>query len=259
MAWHSLVRHRARWLGALVLLSMLAGPPAADAAEVSADAKQEAKARFVSGQSHYNLNEFNEALRDFKEAYRLFPDPVFLFNLGQCERQLGHHDEAIRFYRSFLREQPKAPNRQDVLHKIEEMEAAAKARPPEGDQAPSPAPASGPPKPLPLPAPAVAPPPAGPAPATAPPAPMPAVSPSDQLLPATPPVRAESAGAADRVDLTLAATPPAPAETTPIYQRWWFWTGVAAVAVGAGIGIYAATASHGASAPGSALGAKGVF
>ena len=66
---------------------------------------------------------------------------MFLFNLGQCERQLGHPDEAIRFYHSFLREQPKAPNRQDVLHKIEEMEALQKAKPAETDKvAPPPAP-----------------------------------------------------------------------------------------------------------------------
>src|SRR5512141_1027182 len=79
---------------------------AASAQEDSGSAKQEAKAHFMSGQRHYNLNELSEALADFKDAYRLYPDPVFLFNLGQCERQLGHHEEAIRFYRNFLREQP---------------------------------------------------------------------------------------------------------------------------------------------------------
>jgi hypothetical protein len=35
-------------------------------------AKAEAKARFIAGQSHYNLNEFAEALVEFKEAYRLW-------------------------------------------------------------------------------------------------------------------------------------------------------------------------------------------
>ena len=69
----SFVRVRLGW--ALAILSLaIAGPAWAD------DPKQEAKARYTTGQSHYNLNEFQEALQDFKEAYRLFPDPVFLFN-----------------------------------------------------------------------------------------------------------------------------------------------------------------------------------
>ncbi len=79
-------RQRARaglgWALAALLLAT-AGPVWAE------DPKQEAKARYTTGQSHYNLNEFKEALQDFKEAYRLFPDPVFLFNVAQCERQLG--------------------------------------------------------------------------------------------------------------------------------------------------------------------------
>ena len=126
-----------RWrrLGVAVAICMVASHGRAIAGGLSdKDAKQEAKARFVSGQSHYNLNEFTPALDDFKEAYRLLPDPVFLYNLGQCERQLGHLEEAIRFYRSFLREQPKAPNRQDVVHKIDEMEATLRVKQAEADK-----------------------------------------------------------------------------------------------------------------------------
>jgi tetratricopeptide (TPR) repeat protein len=40
--------------------------------------------------------------------------------------------------------------------------------------------------------------------------------------------------------------PPPPAEhadTTPIYKKWWFWTGVAVVGVAGGVGIYEVTKS----------------
>src|SRR5512141_162115 len=97
-------------LGLGILLVLAAG--STHAAEP--DPKTEAKAHFNAGQSHYNLNEFSEALQAFKDAYRLYPDPVFLYNLGQCERQLNHDEEAIRFYRSFLRNMPKAPNKAEV-------------------------------------------------------------------------------------------------------------------------------------------------
>jgi tetratricopeptide (TPR) repeat protein len=258
MAWNSLVRerhwHRLSCLG-LALLLTLGGVRAGQAAEPAKDAKQEAKARFTAGQSHYNLNEFSEALREFKEAYRLLPDPVFLYNLGQCERQLGHAEEAIRFYRSFLREQPKAPNRQEVLNKISELEESLKNKPAEPDKAIAPPPPLEPAKPVPatVPPPAVAPPPSPPPGASVTIAPAPS-------LPATPPVSPESAGAtSERADLTAAAEPPPETGPVPIYKRWWFWTAAAAVAVGAGLGIYLATAGGGSSAPASDLGSHKVF
>ena len=34
---------------------------------------------------------------------------------------------------------------------------------------------------------------------------------------------------------------PATEESSPVYARWWFWTIVAAAAVGAGLGVAAAT------------------
>jgi tetratricopeptide (TPR) repeat protein len=222
--------------------------------------KAEAKARFVAGQSHYNLNEFAEALVEFKEAYRLLPDPVFLYNSGQCERQLGHLDEAIRFYRSFLREQPKAANRQEVVHKIEEMEVALKSKPSEPEKAPAGNElgqaggvviATG-----------VA---AEPAPAVAESA-LPA-SPASPLssqatpaiaLAASAPMASEPASL-PRADLTSAPTvPPAP-EPPRWYRRWWVWAGTAALAAGAGVAIYAATSSHASASPGATLGTKAVF
>jgi tetratricopeptide (TPR) repeat protein len=236
----------------MVLLLVLGGASTSRAAEPSKDPKQEAKARFIAGQSHYNLNELSEALREFKEAYRLYPDPVFLYNLGQCERQLNHPEEAIRFYRSFLREQPSAPNRQEVLTKIAELEVALKSKPAEPDKmAPPPVPVE-PAKPASLPI-ALPPPPAAPATETT------ATQPTAPL-PSTPPVNPEAAGGTpDRIDLTATPGPVPETGSAPIYKRWWFWTAAAAVAVGTSVGIYLATTGGGASAPGSDLGAKKVF
>ena len=191
-------------------LLVIGGAGLARAADPPSDAKQEAKARFISGQSHYNLNEFPEALREFKEGYRLYPDPVFLYNLGQCERQLGHPDEAIRFYRSFLREQPKAPNRQEVLHKIEEMEAALKAKQAEAEKAAPPPPPSNPGAVPPGAAPPAA---TGKCRAPPPPAVPPATAAAPGARPTAPPaghpaVTPEAAGGApDRVDLTASPAP----------------------------------------------------
>ena len=252
----SATRRRARagagWALAVLLLAT-AGPSRAE------DPKQEAKARYTTGQSHYNLNEFQEALQDFKEAYRLFPDPVFLFNVAQCERQLGNLDEAIKFYRSYLRNKPKAPNRQEVLRRIDEMQAVIDAKksasekpplnlvpPAAGDEPRLPAPA---PTAAPTAAPAVS----APTPAVAPAAPAPPVPP-----PAVEPPDTQGATAA-RTDLVAQTSSPAPAAAPAFYQRWWFWTAAAVVVVGVGVGVYAATSRGGNGAPSATLGTQPVF
>ncbi len=240
---------RWRWLAAgLVALVMSTGAPSVRAGNEPEDAKHAAKARFMAGQKHYNLNEFPEALREFKEAYRLYSDPVFLFNLGQCERQLGHAEEAIRFYRNYLREQPKAQNRAEVQRRIDELETALKAKQAEAEKAVVPAApaeaAAPPPSPPPIPS--------APAPAEVPVGAAPL--PSPEAPPANP---AEAAPTVSRIDLTTAPTPPA--EPVPVYKRWWVWTAAAVVLVGAGIGIYAAGANNETGAPDSGLGSKKVF
>jgi tetratricopeptide (TPR) repeat protein len=239
------------------------------------EAKQEAKARFVSGQRHYNLNELGEALGDFKEAYRLLPDPVFLYNLGQCERQLGHLEEAIRFYRSFLREQPKAANRQEVARKIDEMEATLRSKPAEADKSvsdtlasaaeaspkatPGPAPTDRTGTPTAMSEPAL--PQSAAIPDQAKSIPSSATVHHPAVIPlAAPPSSADLAkdGLA-RMELTAAPSAPAATASPAFYSHWWFWPAAGVLAVGAGLGFYAAIASRSPAAPSSALGSKKVF
>jgi tetratricopeptide (TPR) repeat protein len=256
---------KTRWIAAVVLALSTTSTTTGRAfarEDGGLQAKAEAKARFVAGQSHYNLNEFAEALAEFKEAYRLLPDPVFLYNSGQCERQLGHLDEAIRFYRSFLREQPKAPNRQEVLHKIEEIEVALKNKPSEPEKAVVAAadedghsgsvvaPIAGtadPTPPLTEPALPSTPEPSHPAPALA-------ATPSSEV-----PVVRDTSASLPRADLTSDPMVPTVQNPPRWYSHWWVWAGTAVLAAGAGVAIYAATSSHAAAAPGSTLGTKAVF
>jgi tetratricopeptide (TPR) repeat protein len=71
---------------------------------------------------HYDLSEWEPALIDFKEAYRNKPDPAFLYNIAQCHRKLGHANDAITFYQSYLRRAPNAGNREEVERRIAEIE-----------------------------------------------------------------------------------------------------------------------------------------
>jgi tetratricopeptide (TPR) repeat protein len=109
-----------------------------------ADNKEAAKQSYTEGKRQYDLGEYDAALAAFKKAYLNYEEPVFLFNIAQCYRALGDRPAAVRTYRAFLRNWPKAPNREQVDRIVAELEAAiaqdasARAAPPAGTMTPPP-------------------------------------------------------------------------------------------------------------------------
>src|SRR5439155_24721837 len=95
---------------------------------------------YQSDTAPYDLGEYPAALDEYKQAFRLRPDPAFLFNIGQCYRKMNQPEEAALAYRSYLREAPEARNRAEVERAIEEMDRAAAAqranKPPVGTEPP---------------------------------------------------------------------------------------------------------------------------
>ncbi len=87
-------------------------------------AEQKARAEFQKGQTASDLAEFKEALGHFTEAYRLKPLAGFLFNIGQCQRQLGAYKEAAFFFRRYLDSNP--ANAGVVKDLLAEVEGALK-------------------------------------------------------------------------------------------------------------------------------------
>jgi len=83
-----------------------------------ADDKEAAKQAYTEGKRQYDLGEYDAALAAFKKAYLNYEEPVFLFNIAQCYRALGERPAAVRTYRAFLRNWPKAPNRPQVAAAI---------------------------------------------------------------------------------------------------------------------------------------------
>src|SRR5438046_999838 len=72
--------------------------------------REKAKQEYREAVQRYDLNEFKTALEHFKAAYIEFEEPSFLFNIAQCYRQLGDKQQAVLFYRSYVRKVPTAPN-----------------------------------------------------------------------------------------------------------------------------------------------------
>jgi tetratricopeptide (TPR) repeat protein len=114
-------------LSALACVIVLAAGTAR-AQDKPVDPKVAAKEHYTRGTSFYDLGRYDEAIKEFEAAYQLKNDPAFLYNLAQSYRQAGNHEQAVHFYKTYLRYVPSAPNRADIEEKIrtEEQLAAQK-------------------------------------------------------------------------------------------------------------------------------------
>ena len=197
----------------LVTVMQVASP----VARAASDDNETARRLYESATRHFDLTEYEAALNDFKEGYRHKDDPVFLYNIAQCYRLMNKNDEALKFYRSYLRRAPGAPNRDEVERRIatlqESIAAADRARqtPPQTTLPPSNIKPS-----------ADAPPTAS---TTAP-------TTTTTTTPAVEPPPPSSSTAT-----STSVTASAPPRHTPVYKKWWLWTIVGVVAVGAGVGL----------------------
>lgn len=107
-----------RSLLALFVIALSARVAAADDA-----ATRNAKRHFERGQKLYTLTKFREALDEYQQAFDARPIPDFLFNIGQCYRNLGDYDAAIFSYKKYLAGAPDAPNRPQVEQLIVDLQA----------------------------------------------------------------------------------------------------------------------------------------
>lgn len=98
--------------------------PAGVATAAPDSGKAIAQRAYAEGKRLYDVGEYAKALAEFKRAYLNYEEPSFLFNMAQCHRALGDKPEAIRAYRSYLRNSPEAANAADVRRIVAELEAA---------------------------------------------------------------------------------------------------------------------------------------
>lgn len=104
-------------------------------------AEPSAKDLYDKGTEAFDFEDYQTALADFEQAYALDPRPSFQFNIGQCEKKLGHKELAVAAFRKYLDDAPRAPNRAAVEQMIAEL-SPRPASPPPPPTASSPAPAS---------------------------------------------------------------------------------------------------------------------
>ena len=163
-----------------------------------------AKRHYERGQKLFGLQKFDQALEQFQKAFDAKPIPDFLFNIGQCHRNLGDYEAAIFSFKRYLKLDPDAANREQVeelIVQLEEKQDTEDAR------------KRG--------------------------------------------LGKKRGGPRDGGDGDGDGDRDRQAGSSPIYKKWWFWTGVVVVGAAGGVGIYAATSGGGP--PDTSLGKNIVF
>jgi tetratricopeptide (TPR) repeat protein len=149
-------------------------------AQAKPDAKAAAKEHYTRGTSYYDLGRYDDAIKEFEAAYHLKKDAAILFNLAQANRLAGNGKRALNIYRTYVRNHPNGPNREEAEERIKALEAEASA------------------------------PPTAPPPAITPPPPVTTPPP-----PATAPPHGETPPPADKTPPTVTVTPPPPTTLPP--------------------------------------------
>jgi hypothetical protein len=103
-----------RTLIGLTVLAAAVSPAIAD----NAKDRAKAKALYESGLAHYNVAEYPEAIKDWKESYSLSKAPLLLFNIGQAYRLSGDCKLANIFYGNYQREEPNPKNPEELEQAI---------------------------------------------------------------------------------------------------------------------------------------------
>jgi hypothetical protein len=102
-------RHLAPALALTLVVAGASGGAHAQPAQRTPE-QLEADRHFKDGVARYKEGKFDAALAEFKEAYRIAPHPLVLYNMAGCYRELSRYGEAVKAYRQFLAEGPgKAP------------------------------------------------------------------------------------------------------------------------------------------------------
>jgi Tetratricopeptide repeat len=92
--------------------------------------KRVAREHYRRATKAYEIGQYDEAIREFGEAYKIKDDPSILYNLAQAHRLAGHREEALRTFRMFLLKVPDTPHRADAEARIAELQKPREGPPP---------------------------------------------------------------------------------------------------------------------------------
>jgi hypothetical protein len=113
-------------LGLLIGLSL---PAVATAQNRTQDKLAKARDHFNRAKKYFDQKQYESALKELEAAYLLDPKPQIVYNIGLVHEKRGDLESAIRYFRSYLLQKPKAKNRKKVKRRIKQLTARMKRNP----------------------------------------------------------------------------------------------------------------------------------
>ena len=81
-----------------------------------------AKKHYELGAQLYKTSNYRQALVEFSKAYELSKKPGLLFNIARCHEVMANLELAVKYYKQYLAEVPKAPKRSLVETRLANLE-----------------------------------------------------------------------------------------------------------------------------------------
>jgi tetratricopeptide (TPR) repeat protein len=106
---------------ALSLVALLAPRRALGQAELD----ERARTHFQAGTSYFEAAQYEDALREFEQAYRLSNRVGLLYNLSISHERLSHWREAADFLEQYIQQRPDLDNREVLELKIRNLRERA--------------------------------------------------------------------------------------------------------------------------------------
>ena len=100
-----------------------------------------AKKHYELGAQLYKTSDYKQALVEFSKAYSLSKKSELLFNIARCHEVMANLEQAVKYYRMYLAQVPKAPKRSLVEIRLGNLEKELAERKARVKPAPAPAPA----------------------------------------------------------------------------------------------------------------------
>lgn len=105
-------------------------PPAAAATDAPKEPEKSpknadiaaARVHFGAGKQFYKESRYDDAIREFRDAYKYDPNPLLLYNLAQAYEKAALIPDALQYYRRYIHDSPTAPDRKTVEIAIGNLE-----------------------------------------------------------------------------------------------------------------------------------------
>ncbi|MCP4678630.1 MAG: tetratricopeptide repeat protein [Deltaproteobacteria bacterium] len=85
-------------------------------------AKKNAQGNYTKGRELYSNNQYEEALKEFEEAYKLDPSSRHAYSIARTAQSLNYHEKAIQNYRLYLPSVKDPATKQKTVETISRLE-----------------------------------------------------------------------------------------------------------------------------------------